>query len=127
MQYFHLYRLAPCRFHSSLSLLWTLDSSIADLWFSPKFVVPVSLQFTKAVESKQVAQQDAERARFVVLKADQVRNIAALENLPQNPKTNHNQLAAPGLHKHDSIKPFVVPESRGIYCKAFIATHVCNP
>ena len=31
-------------------------------------------QFTKAVESKQVAQQDAERARFVVMKADQVRN-----------------------------------------------------
>ncbi len=29
-------------------------------------------QFTKAVESKQVAQQDAERARFVVMKADQV-------------------------------------------------------
>ena len=32
----------------------------------------MSVQFTKAVESKQVAQQDAERARFVVLKADQV-------------------------------------------------------
>lgn len=30
------------------------------------------LQFTKAVESKQVAQQDAERARFVVMRADQV-------------------------------------------------------
>jgi len=30
------------------------------------------MQFTKAVEAKQVAQQDAERARFVVLKADQV-------------------------------------------------------
>ena len=30
------------------------------------------LQFTKAVEAKQVAQQDAERARFVVMKADQV-------------------------------------------------------
>ena len=29
-------------------------------------------QFTKAVESKQVAQQEAERARFVVMKADQV-------------------------------------------------------
>lgn len=34
--------------------------------------VLVSVQFTKAVEAKQVAQQDAERARFVVLKADQV-------------------------------------------------------
>ena len=31
------------------------------------------MQFTKAVEAKQVAQQDAERARFVVMKADQVR------------------------------------------------------
>ena len=30
------------------------------------------VQFTKAVEAKQVAQQDAERARFVVMKADQV-------------------------------------------------------
>ena len=29
-------------------------------------------EFTKAVESKQVAQQEAERARFVVMKADQV-------------------------------------------------------
>ena len=33
----------------------------------------VGAQFTKAVEAKQVAQQDAERARFVVLKADQAR------------------------------------------------------
>ncbi len=32
-------------------------------------------QFTKAVESKQVAQQDAERARFVVMKADQACNL----------------------------------------------------
>lgn len=30
-------------------------------------------EFTKAVEAKQVAEQDAERARFVVLKAEQVR------------------------------------------------------
>ena len=32
----------------------------------------IGLQFTKAVEAKQVAQQEAERARFVVMKADQV-------------------------------------------------------
>ena len=32
----------------------------------------LQLQFTKAVEAKQVAQQDAERARFVVMRADQV-------------------------------------------------------
>lgn len=30
-------------------------------------------EFTKAVEMKQVAEQEAERARFVVLKAEQVR------------------------------------------------------
>ena len=29
-------------------------------------------QFTKAVEMKQVAEQDAERAKFVVMKAEQV-------------------------------------------------------
>ena len=39
------------------------------------------LQFTKAVEAKQVAQQDAERARFVVLKADQVRLSACCFSL----------------------------------------------
>lgn len=35
-----------------------------------------SVQFTKAVEAKQVAQQEAERARFVVMKADQVTYFA---------------------------------------------------
>lgn len=35
----------------------------------PVFVMP---QFTKAVELKQVAEQEAERAKFVVLKAEQV-------------------------------------------------------
>ena len=34
-------------------------------------------EFTRAVESKQVAEQDAERARFVVLKAEQVRTRMA--------------------------------------------------
>ena len=38
-------------------------------------LVITGAQFTKAVEAKQVAQQDAERARFVVLKADQVRFV----------------------------------------------------
>ena len=32
----------------------------------------LAMQFTKAVEAKQVAQQEAERARFVVMKAEQV-------------------------------------------------------
>lgn len=35
-------------------------------------------EFTKAVESKQVAQQEAERARFVVMKADQERRAAVV-------------------------------------------------
>eukprot|EP00891_Asterochloris_glomerata_P000990 jgi/Astpho2/990/e_gw1.00016.359.1_t len=35
-------------------------------------------EFTKAVEAKQVAQQDAERARFVVMKADQERKAAVI-------------------------------------------------
>lgn len=34
-------------------------------------------EFTRAVEAKQVAEQDAERARFVVLKAEQVRCMVA--------------------------------------------------
>jgi prohibitin 1 len=42
----------------------------------PSFLGPITPfsppQFTKAVEAKQVAQQDAERAKFVVMKADQV-------------------------------------------------------
>ena len=42
------------------------------VWIEPDLGV-VGAQFTKAVEAKQVAQQDAERARFVVLKADQAR------------------------------------------------------
>lgn len=36
------------------------------------YVFSVVFQFTKAVEAKQVAQQDAERAKFVVMRADQV-------------------------------------------------------
>ena len=35
-------------------------------------------EFTKAVEMKQVAEQDAERARFVVAKAEQERNAAVI-------------------------------------------------
>jgi prohibitin 1 len=35
-------------------------------------------EFTKAVEMKQVAEQDAERARFVVMKAEQERNAAII-------------------------------------------------
>mmetsp|Transcript_32417 Transcript_32417/g.71621 ORF Transcript_32417/g.71621 Transcript_32417/m.71621 type:complete len:284 (-) Transcript_32417:2081-2932(-) len=35
-------------------------------------------EFTKAVEQKQVAEQDAERAKFVVMKAEQERNAAII-------------------------------------------------
>lgn len=35
-------------------------------------------EFTKAVEAKQVAQQEAERARFVVMKAEQERRAAVI-------------------------------------------------
>lgn len=35
-------------------------------------------EFTKAVEAKQVAEQDAERAKFVVMKAEQERNAAII-------------------------------------------------
>lgn len=37
-----------------------------------------STEFTKAVEMKQVAEQDAERAKFVVMKAEQERNAAII-------------------------------------------------
>lgn len=52
-------------------------------------------QFTKAVEAKQVAQQEAERARFVVMKADQVRRWGGAmhmrldENCPPAPLALH--------------------------------------
>lgn len=39
--------------------------------------LPCAAQFTKAVEQKQVAEQDAERSKFVVLKAEQVRTCEA--------------------------------------------------
>merc|ERR1711865_883682 len=36
--------------------------------------------FTKAIESKQVAQQDAERSKFVVLKAEQERKAKVIKS-----------------------------------------------
>lgn len=44
------------------------DVSITHLSFSQ--------EFTKAVESKQVAEQDAQRAQFVVMKAEQVCHLS---------------------------------------------------
>lgn len=38
-----------------------------------------STEFTKAVEAKQVAEQDAQRATFVVMKADQERKAAVIK------------------------------------------------
>jgi prohibitin 1 len=46
------------------------DVSITNLGFSD--------EFTRAIESKQVAQQDAERARFVVEKAEQEKRAAII-------------------------------------------------
>jgi regulator of protease activity HflC (stomatin/prohibitin superfamily) len=46
------------------------DVSITHLMFSK--------EFTMAIESKQVAQQDAERSKFVVLKAEQERQAAII-------------------------------------------------
>lgn len=46
------------------------DVSITHMTFGP--------EFTKAVEQKQIAQQDAERAKFLVEKAEQVRNASVI-------------------------------------------------
>ena len=51
---------------ASLACQWHFVSLLGE------YCCAYCLQFTKAVEAKQVAQQDAERARFVVMKADQV-------------------------------------------------------
>ena len=45
------------------------------------WVMPLALQFMKAVEMKQVAEQDAERAKFVVMKAEQVRWLVVLQHM----------------------------------------------
>ena len=50
--------------------LYLEDVSITHLMFSKEFTV--------AIESKQVAQQDAERSKFVVLKAEQERQAAII-------------------------------------------------
>ncbi|RYG52521.1 prohibitin family protein [archaeon] len=50
--------------------LFLEDVSITHLMFSK--------EFTNAIESKQVAQQDAERSKFVVMKAEQERQAAVI-------------------------------------------------
>lgn len=58
-------------------------------------------EFTKAVEMKQVAEQDAERARFVVLKAEQERIAAVIraEGESESAKliSDATKIAGPGL------------------------------
>ncbi|CAL5220644.1 g2688 [Coccomyxa viridis] len=58
-------------------------------------------EFTKAVEAKQVAQQDAERARFVVLKADQERKAAVIRAEGESESarliSEATKVAGPGL------------------------------
>ncbi|GCE97762.1 prohibitin-1 [Zygosaccharomyces mellis] len=46
------------------------DVSITHMTFGP--------EFTKAVEQKQIAQQDAERAKFMVEKAEQLRKVSVI-------------------------------------------------
>lgn len=46
------------------------DVSITHMTFGP--------EFTKAVEQKQIAQQDAERAKFMVEKAEQIRKVSVI-------------------------------------------------
>lgn len=46
------------------------DVSITHMTFGP--------EFTKAVEQKQIAQQDAERAKFLVEKAEQIRRVSVI-------------------------------------------------
>lgn len=46
------------------------DVSITHMTFGP--------EFTKAVERKQIAQQDAERAKFLVQKAEQIRKVSVI-------------------------------------------------
>ncbi|CAE6510680.1 unnamed protein product [Rhizoctonia solani] len=61
------------------------DVSITHLTFGQEFTTDVSIthltfgqEFTTAVEAKQIAQQDAERAKFVVEKAEQERQAAVI-------------------------------------------------
>ncbi|GAB4817837.1 hypothetical protein N2152v2_004883 [Parachlorella kessleri] len=58
-------------------------------------------EFTKAVESKQVAQQEAERARFVVMKADQERKAAVIRAEGESESarliSEATRVAGPGL------------------------------
>ncbi len=51
-------------------------------------------EFSKAIEAKQVAYQDAERAKYVVLKAEQERKVALTLKTPPAP---NSPLALPCL------------------------------
>ncbi|KAH0501075.1 Prohibitin [Microtus ochrogaster] len=54
------------------------DVSLLVLTFSPLTHLTFGKEFTEAVEAKQVAQQEAERARFVVEKAEQQKKAAII-------------------------------------------------
>ncbi|KZW02386.1 hypothetical protein EXIGLDRAFT_829279 [Exidia glandulosa HHB12029] len=63
--------IAQRRTDSYVHAIWQLeDVSITHLTFGQ--------EFTQAVEAKQIAQQDAERAKFVVEKAEQERQAAVI-------------------------------------------------
>lgn len=74
--------LPPFPFQVSRAVREALTVRAADFGINLEDVAITHLsfgtEFTKAVEMKQVAEQDAERARFVVLKAEQERNAAII-------------------------------------------------
>ena len=71
------------------------------------------LQFTKAVEAKQVAQQDAERARFVVMKADQAHSLLLIMTV-----------MAHVTHMHLAHKDIKMLESRHLQSWCDLCCHV---
>ena len=65
------------------------DVSITHLTFGP--------EFTAAIEAKQVAQQESERAKFVVMRAEQERKAAIIDAEGQSEAA---QLITEAMHKH---------------------------
>ena len=84
----HLYELTQSQTISSLSLTGyvlrgqlsakhlTNENLMTIIWFQTHLTF--GKEFTAAVELKQVAQQEAERARFLVEKAEQVKKAAVI-------------------------------------------------
>jgi len=74
-------------FHISLQ-----DVSITDLKFGA--------EFAKAIESKQVMQQEAERSKFIVVKAEQEKQAnAASRRRRRSPILSHARATSPTCHR----------------------------